>query len=65
MWQIQSNSGKNTEINKQSNVKFWFNRKKHGAVSYLFSCTDLFLTLPTEKIQRTAYVMLTYIYDYV
>ena len=25
--QIQSNSSKNTEINKQSHVKFWFNRK--------------------------------------
>ena len=24
----QANSFKNTEINKQSNVKFWFNRKK-------------------------------------
>jgi hypothetical protein len=31
--QIQSNLGKNTEINKQSHVKFWFNRKKYGAVS--------------------------------
>ena len=25
--QIQSNLGKNTGINKQSNVKFWFNTK--------------------------------------
>jgi hypothetical protein len=33
------NSGKNTEINKQSHVTFWFNRKKYGAVSYLLSCT--------------------------
>ena len=30
--------GKNTEINKRSHVKFWFNRKNYGAVSYLFSC---------------------------
>ena len=29
----QANLGKNTEINKQSHVKFWFNRKKYGAVS--------------------------------
>ena len=36
----QVNSGKNTEINKQSHVMFWFYRKKYGAVSYLFSCTD-------------------------
>jgi hypothetical protein len=36
--QIQSNLGKNTEINKQLHVKFWFNRKKNGAVSYLLSC---------------------------
>ena len=26
-----ANLGKNTEINKQSNVKFWFDRKKYGA----------------------------------
>ena len=26
----QVNSGKNTEINKQLHVKFWFNRKKYG-----------------------------------
>ena len=31
--QIQSNLGKNSEINK-----FWFNREKYGAVSYLVSC---------------------------
>ena len=29
-------------INKQSHVKVWFNRKKYGAVSYLFSCTNAF-----------------------
>ena len=33
--------GKNTEINKQSHVKFWFNRRKYGAVSYFFSCTKI------------------------
>ena len=33
-----TNSGKNTEIKKQSHVKFGFNRKKYGAVSYLLSC---------------------------
>ena len=31
--------GKYTEINKQSNVKFWLNWIKLGAVSYLLSCT--------------------------
>ena len=31
-------SGKNTEINKQSNVKFWLNRIRNGAVSYSLSC---------------------------
>ena len=30
---------KNTEINKQLHVKFWFDRNKYVAVSYLFSCT--------------------------
>ena len=37
----QVNSGKNTEINEQSHVEFWFNRKKYGAVLYLFSCNYL------------------------
>ena len=32
--------GENTEINKQSHVKFWPNRKKYGAVSYLLSCIN-------------------------
>ena len=36
--EIQLNLDKNTEINKQSQVKFWFNRKKLIAVSYLLSC---------------------------
>ena len=33
--QIQSNLGKNTEINKQSHVKFWFNRK-NMELSHIF-----------------------------
>ena len=32
-------TGKYKEINKQSHVKFWLNRIKYGAVSYLLSCT--------------------------
>ena len=31
-------TGKNTEINKQSHVKFWLNWRKYETVSYLFSC---------------------------
>ena len=34
--QIQSNFGKNTEINKQSQVKFWFNRKKNMELSHIY-----------------------------
>ena len=35
-------TGKYTEINKQSDVKFWLNCRKHvhGTVSYSFSCTE-------------------------
>ena len=33
---------KNTEINKQSDVAFWLNCLKFGAVSYLLSCTTIF-----------------------
>ena len=38
----QVNSGENTEINKQSYVKFWLNWIKYGAVLYSLSCTFLF-----------------------
>jgi hypothetical protein len=33
-------TGKNTEINKQSDVKFWLSWRKYGAVSYLLSCKE-------------------------
>ena len=39
----QVNSGENTEINKQSHVKFWLNWIEYGAVSYSLSCTQAFL----------------------
>ena len=32
-------TGKSTEINKQSHVKFWLHWIKYGAVSYSLSCT--------------------------
>ena len=35
----QVNWWKNTEINKQSLVKFWLNQKKYGIVSYSLNCT--------------------------
>ena len=34
-------TGKFTEINKQSHVKFWLSWRKYRTVSYSFSCTDL------------------------
>ena len=33
-------TGKYTEINKQSDVKFWLNWIEYGAVSYSLSCTS-------------------------
>ena len=33
-------TGKNTAINKQSDVKFWLNWIKYGAVSYSLSCNN-------------------------
>jgi hypothetical protein len=49
----QANSGKNIEINKQSHVKFWFDRKKYGAVPYLFSCNQiLFIAEQTIEIKK-------------
>ena len=37
--QKQVKTCKNTEINKQSDVKFWLDSIKFGTVSYLLSCT--------------------------
>ena len=34
-------TGKNTEFNKQSDVKFWLNWRNYGSVSYSFSCTKI------------------------
>ena len=48
-------TGKYTEINKQSNVKFWLNGKKYGIISYSLSCTflsmeeSIFYILKTPK----------------
>ena len=33
-------TGKNTEINKQSDVNFWLDLRKYENVSYSFSCTQ-------------------------
>ena len=41
----QVNSVENTEINKQSHVKFWLNWIKYGAVSYSLSCNQWFVIL--------------------
>ena len=35
----QVNLGENTEINKQSHVKFWLHWMKYEAISYSLSCT--------------------------
>ena len=51
----QVNSGENTEINKQSHVKFWLNWMKYGAVSYsLRYRLDHGLRTPGEEIAFTA-----------
>ena len=42
-------AGKNTEINKQSDVKFWLNWIKYGAVSYSLSC--MYMSLENAKIE--------------
>ena len=42
--------GKNAEINKQSDVKLWFNWRKHGTVSYLFSCNK-----PASQLAMTKF----------
>ena len=44
-------TGKNTEINKQFNVKLWLNSIKFGAVSYLLSCT--YFCVLTEKTENS------------
>ena len=54
LWSHHAKTGKNTEINKQSDVKFWLNWRKYGTVSYWFSCKlgctylQSFITLKKE-----------------
>jgi hypothetical protein len=42
-------TGKFTEINIQSNVKFWLNWRKYGTVSYSFSCKRKTITSYTME----------------
>ena len=51
-------TGKYTEINKQSDVKFWLNYIKFGAVSHLLSCTWQFGKIELLQIAQNL-VMLT------
>ena len=37
----QVRTGKNTQINKQPDVKFWLILRKYGSVLYSFSCTKV------------------------
>ena len=39
LWSHHAKTGKYRSQNKQSDVKFWLNRIKFGAVSYSLSCT--------------------------
>ena len=48
-------TGKNTEINKQSDVKFWLNYIKFGAVSYLISCKQKQKVMINAKIHLAIY----------
>ena len=48
----QPNSMKNTEIKKQSYVKFWFNRKKCGAVLYYKAVFSTNFKSPQSLIQN-------------
>ena len=44
LWSHHAKTGEFREIqlnNKQSDVKFWLNWRKYGAVSYWLSCTSL------------------------
>jgi hypothetical protein len=47
-------TGINTEINKQSNVKFWLHWIKYGAVSYSLSCKKDFIFPPFKFDQKCA-----------
>ena len=48
-------TGKYTEINKQSDVKFWLNWKKYGTVSYSFSRSIFFRR--TKTISCNSYFL--------
>ena len=51
-------TGKYTEINKQSQVKFWLNGIKYGAVSYSLSCTTNKINLTELEVAAVVVVFL-------
>ena len=60
--QIQSNLGKNTEIYKQSHVKFWFNRK-NMELSHIFLAVIHLCTVITQFRHFFVYVLLLNVND--
>ena len=50
-------TGKNTEINKQSNVKFWLDFRKYGAVSYWLSCKQTKISVLETNIFSLEMIM--------
>ena len=56
-------TGKYTEINKQSIVKFWLNWRKYRYVSYSFSCTDLSFWYPLKHKESLLAICIMYIID--
>ena len=57
-------TGKSTEINKQSHIKFWLNWIKYGAVSYSLSCTYNYLGIdPLPWFHYNAYTLGHSAYD--
>ena len=50
--EIQSNLGKNIEINKQSHVKFWFNRK-NMELSHIYLAVFKMLVISLGRLPQT------------
>ena len=56
-WSHHAKTGKNTEINKQSDVKFWLNWRKYGTVSYSFSCIKTNFLLSKKTLTNQTFFL--------
>ena len=58
-WSHHAKAGKNTEIKKQSDVKFWLSLRKYGPVSCLLNCMAHHFLPEICQEKKKLYVLIT------